>query len=216
LNAVWSVSREPFFRLDRFFRQLITVHFRLWNYNPDNDDTHGDFWNGENFSWFSRSRADPSLPSDPLSTQLDQSSKALDAGSRLLSVLVRPYPAKVAGTPVEFSYEPRTGAFKFVYDTTANGSLVRAKETEIFLPAGLAESRNLLVSAPGLRWTYDPVRQTLFVVHSDVGVHTLDVAFDPPLGNDFVTKGMSIAWIGWLFAVIVLMLGWGWTQYVSV
>jgi hypothetical protein len=29
--------------------------YRLWNYNPTNDNTHGDHWYGEDFSIFSRS-----------------------------------------------------------------------------------------------------------------------------------------------------------------
>ncbi|KAG9086683.1 hypothetical protein FRC06_002983, partial [Ceratobasidium sp. 370] len=184
------------------------VGFTLWNYNPDNDDVHGDFWNGENFSWFSRCRADSSLPSDVSSPLLDQSSHTLDTGARLLPVIVRPYPAKVAGTPLSFSYEPRTGAFKFVYDTSTNKDLVRSKESEIFLPASLAQPRKLLVSAPNMEWTYDAARQTLFVVHKDAGVHTLEVAFDPPLENQFVTKGVGFPSTGWIFALLVLILGW--------
>lgn len=31
----------------------------LWNYNPENDDEHGDAWYGENFSLFSRSVKGP-------------------------------------------------------------------------------------------------------------------------------------------------------------
>ena len=181
--------------------------FSLWNYNPDNDDTHGDFWNGENFSWFSKSRAATSLSSEPLSPQLDESSKELDAGARLLSVLVRPYPAKVAGTPMEFSYEPTTGAFKFVYDTSENASLVKARETEIFVPAALVESRKLTVSARGAKWSYDAARQTLFIVHAGAGVRTVQVELDPPLNNHFV-KERGRVWIAWVLALLLVVLSW--------
>ncbi|KAF8595793.1 glycoside hydrolase family 5 protein [Ceratobasidium sp. AG-I] len=181
------------------------VGFTLWNYNPDNDDTHGDFWNGENFSWFSQSRAATALPSNLLSPQLDESSKALDAGARLLSVLVRPYPAKVAGTPIEFSYEPTTGTFKFVYDASDNTSFVRARETEIFVPAALVESRKLVVSAQDTKWSYDAARQTLFIVHTGTGVRTVQVALDPPLENQFVRQE-GYAWVVWVLTVLLVVL----------
>ncbi|QRV86919.1 Cellulase (glycosyl hydrolase family 5 protein) [Ceratobasidium sp. AG-Ba] len=185
------------------------VGFTLWNYNPDNDDVHGDFWNGENFSWFSRCRADSSFPANPHPSLLDQSFDALDTGARLLPVIVRPYPAKIAGVPLEFKYEPRTGAFKFKFDTSLNRDLVKARETEVFIPASLVEGRKLLVSGtPSLKTTYDASRQTLFVVHSQAGVHTLDITFDPPLGNEFVTKELGLGWLAWLFAFITLVLGW--------
>ncbi|KAG8760210.1 hypothetical protein FRC11_000765 [Ceratobasidium sp. 423] len=163
------------------------VGFTLWNYNPLNDDAHGDFWNGENFSWFSQSRADSNLST---ATDLAQSNRALDAGARLLPVLVRPYPAKVAGYPEEFTYEPYDGSFKFVYRVhdSSRATPIRAKETEIFLPADLASGRKLVVDSEGsdLEWSYDPERQTLFVLHSGEGLKTLKVSFDPPLNNEFV------------------------------
>lgn len=182
------------------------VGFTLWNYNPENDDAHGDFWNGENFSWFSQSRADcaVSSTSDSSSTMLTQSSKALDAGARLLPVLVRPYPAKVAGTPLEFSYEPETGELRFVYETSRS-EVVRARETEVFLPAKLAYGRKLVVDAPGSEWTYDSERQTLFVVHTGEGIKTLRVTLDPPLRDNFVMEGAP-RWIGWVLALIIFVL----------
>ncbi|KAJ1309337.1 hypothetical protein OPQ81_006117 [Rhizoctonia solani] len=163
------------------------VGFTLWNYNPLNDDAHGDFWNGENFSWFSQSRAEPNLST---AVALSQSNKALDTGARLLPVLVRPYPAKVAGYPEEFSYEPYDGSFKFVYRVPDSNpaSSIRAKETEIFLPADLVSGRKLVVDSDGtdLEWSYDPNRQTMFVVHSCKGLKTLKVSFDPPLNNELI------------------------------
>ncbi|CAE7100847.1 unnamed protein product [Rhizoctonia solani] len=170
------------------------VGFTLWNYNPLNDDAHGDSWNGENFSWFSQSRADPNLSA---TKALVQSNKVLDAGARLLPVLVRPYPAKIAGHPVEFTYEPYDGSFTLVY-RTLDPSLttsIRARETEIFLPTQLASGRKLLVDSTGsdLEWSYDPERQTLFVVHSGHGVKTLKVSFSPPLNNEYVQP--SPKWI---------------------
>ncbi|KAL5636350.1 hypothetical protein ACGC1H_004983 [Rhizoctonia solani] len=161
------------------------VGFTLWNYNPLNDDTHGDSWNGENFSWFSQSRADSHLSS---AAALAQSNKALDTGARLLPVLVRPYPAKVAGYPVKFTYEPCDGSFEFVYRVLDPGTAMRARETEIFLPAEIASDRRLVIESDGsdLECLYDPLRQTLFVIHSGEGVKTLKVSFDPPLHNKLV------------------------------
>ncbi|KAJ2925710.1 hypothetical protein H1R20_g11384, partial [Candolleomyces eurysporus] len=80
------------------------VGFTLWNYNPDNTDLYGDDWNGENFSWFSRNRA---LPASLLGYEQDDAT--LDNGGRILSSVVRPYPAKTCGVPVRFEYEVTTG-----------------------------------------------------------------------------------------------------------
>jgi hypothetical protein len=85
--------------------------------------------------------------------------------------------------------------------------LVRARETEVFLPEALAHGRKLIVDAPGLDWTYDPARQTLFLVHTGEGVQSLCVRFDPPLGNTFVKAGFPI-WVIWVTAMLLLLLAW--------
>ncbi|CAE6367225.1 unnamed protein product [Rhizoctonia solani] len=191
------------------------VGFTLWNYNPLNDDTHGDSWNGENFSWFSQSRADPNLSSPE---SLAQSNKSLDTGTRLLPVLVRPYPAKVAGFPMKFNYEPSNGSFQFVFKAVDPSRVksTRARETEIFLPAEITSGRKLIIDSEGsnLEWTYDPERQTLFVVHSGEGVRTLKVSFDPPLNNESVKTTPEwvkflVLWLGlWLSLFSVTFVAW--------
>ncbi|KAI0245249.1 glycoside hydrolase family 5 protein, partial [Lactifluus subvellereus] len=155
------------------------VGFTLWNYNPDNDDTRGDNWNGENFSWFSNSRA--TLRASGLALPLSQDAKELDLGGRILDAVVRPYAAKTAGVPLKFEYEMATGAFAYSWavplsgpssgsseeNTTdwqqqqhAGGPNVHtpplaghpqllARETEIFVPAQLTQGRRLIVE--GLR-----------------------------------------------------------------
>jgi hypothetical protein len=114
---------------------LTVCTFSLWNYNPDNTDEAGDDWNGENFSWFSDTRArakdrsglrappsssKPSLKTTftkhpPHPSLVRQSDESLDEGGRILPSLVRPYPAKVAGIPLAFNYDLNDGKFSFVW-----------------------------------------------------------------------------------------------------
>lgn len=187
--------------------------YRLWTYNPPNDDVHGDYWNGENFSWFSQARAAPALPS------LDQSETALDEGARLLRAVVRPYPAKVAGIPLTFNYDVNTGSFQFEYQNPSStarqtfqhpdASVSRppleshapllARETEIFVPSLLARGRTLIVRGAAA-YTYDESRQTLFVLQDDLGprtVHRVFVSFDPPLDTRFQPDHFT----GWGYSI---------------
>lgn len=151
----------------------------------------GDSWNGENFSWFSQSRARPKATTNSL-LQNDQS---LDMGGRLLSIINRPYPAKIAGLPIAFNYESDTGSFSFTYRNPSSPlkhtparslSMLGCCETEIFIPSSLVQGRRMIVTASDKaeNFTYDSSRQTLFVVHRNVtpdAVHSVHVAFDPPL-----------------------------------
>ncbi|KAF5310381.1 hypothetical protein D9611_012086 [Ephemerocybe angulata] len=161
------------------------VGFTLWNYNPDNTDNYGDDWNGENFSWFSRSRA---LPSSLLFHE--QTAPSLDNGGRILSSVVRPYPAKTCGIPVKLEYEMTSGTMVYEWTNHTDPALsesLRAAETEIFYPSLLSQSRKLRVQGleAGDRYVWDESRQTVFVCCDDVKtpgkVHRVVVSVFPAL-----------------------------------
>jgi hypothetical protein len=192
----------------------------LWNYNPDNDDVRGDDWNGENFSWFSNSRAAPRTSGKALA----QATKELDEGGRILDAVVRPYAAKTAGVPLKFEYEMATGSFGYSWAVPLSGMAsgageentavhqqahasepsvqsppltglppLLARETEIFVPAQLAQGRKLIVEGlkDGDTYTYDVSRQTLFILPGvqtgelrNALVHEVRVRFDPPVGGE--------------------------------
>lgn len=130
----------------------------------------------------------------------EQEDASLDVGGRLLPVIVRPYPAKVAGIPVSFDYESGTGSFTFQFASRAiassnqagpainsseNGS-ARQHITEFFVPLSLARGRRIVVDKMGRGgdFTYDEALQTLFIrTNNQVPdtIHTVSVSFDPPL-----------------------------------
>ena len=214
----------------------------LWNYNSDNDDARGDDWNGENFSWFSHSRTPKqSLPSS-------QDTKELDLGGRILGAVVRPYAAKTAGVPLKFEYEMTTGAFAYSWAVPLSGSgdgasmteqqqyiggpnvdtppltghpQFLARETEIFVPAQLAQGRKLIVEGleEGDRYAYDEARQTLFVLPAapqtgepagvgaqvHVHVHEVRVRFDPPVGGE-LPNDLYSDFAGPIGAALVVLL----------
>lgn len=161
----------------------------------------GDEWCGENFSWFSNTRARPVVRAASYS----QTDDSLDKGGRVLRAIVRPYPAKIAGIPLDFRYDLNTGELSFAWanpDPKAAPSAAPATvgrppldvglvltrlETEIFVPAMLARGRRLLVTGAGFskeHYEYAEDVQTLYVRNVSAApgyVHRIRVAFDPPL-----------------------------------
>jgi hypothetical protein len=207
----------------------LTFFSRLWNYNPENADNIGDDWNGENFSWFSRTRA---LPREFL--LMDQTSASLDQGGRLLQSIVRPYAAKVAGIPLRFDYESTTGKFTFEWaepdpehkpsaPATAsspplNSAVSSSRDTQIYIPSMIAHGRKVVVKGlqSGDVHRYVEELQTLFVTTRDGApgsVHRIEVEVDPPLKapwaiNDFWTDFGVWAWtvLAAILSFIVLRL----------
>jgi len=88
----------------------------IWNYTSDNSNARGDQWNGEDFSIFSRDQqADPR---DPYS------------GGRALPALLRPYPLKIAGEPLQMTFDEKRKRFALAFRHDPRVSA----PTEIFVP----------------------------------------------------------------------------------
>jgi hypothetical protein len=104
--------------LDRTFKALEAnrLSYTLWNYTADNTNERGDGWNGEDLSIFSPSQ--------------QQNPNDINSGGRALDAAIRPYPYKIAGTPIKYSYNYKNKAFKIIYKPDP----VQKLPTEIFLP----------------------------------------------------------------------------------
>ena len=92
------------------------ANFTLWNYTADNSNNHGDQWNDEDLSLFSRDQM--------------TGSGSIHDGGRALKAAVRPYAQKIAGEPVSMSFDIKTRVFEFSFD---HADSVDAP-TEIFIP----------------------------------------------------------------------------------
>lgn len=90
----------------------------IWNYTPDNDNEHGDQWNGEDLSIYSRDQRHL------------EAAHPLDAGGRGLDAVVRPCAIAVSGEPLRMRFDLTTRAFEFAF---RHDAAVRAP-TEIFVP----------------------------------------------------------------------------------
>ena len=109
--------------LDRTMGSLdiAKVSFTVWCYQPDNTNRHGDGWNGEDLSLFSRDQVVPGKEND------------LFAGGRSLLAAIRPYPCRVAGDVDHFAFSlyRKDRKFDLVFHADPN---LTTKETEIFVP----------------------------------------------------------------------------------
>ncbi len=105
--------------MDRSFRAVEDnlLNCTLWNYTADNTNEHGDQWNDEDLSIFSRDQQDD--PSD------------INSGGRALEAVVRPYATRIAGRPLKMAFDHKRGRFAFTFEH----DLAVTASTEIFVPA---------------------------------------------------------------------------------
>jgi hypothetical protein len=129
----------------------------LWNYTADNTNAHGDQWNDEDLSIFSRDQ--------------QKDVHDLNSGGRALPAVLRPYARKIAGEPLRMSFNLKQGAFELEF---RHDPAVEAP-SEIYLPA-LHFSSSLRVSLSDGSYEYHPEKQTLIYRHTlDLQVHSIRI-----------------------------------------
>jgi len=117
------------------------LHYTLWNYTADNDNLHGDQWNGEDLSIFSRDQ---------------QNGEGPYRGGRALEAAIRPFPKAVQGVPTQSRFNSATGEYllEFTHDAKV------ATPTQIFLPnLHFANGFEILHTPGSFEW--DKTNQTL-------------------------------------------------------
>ena len=131
--------------LDRSFQALEAnlLHATLWNYTPDNSNEHGDLWNEEDLSIFSR----------------DQQTNPMDinSGARAPAAFIRPYPLATAGEPLSFSFHMRSKHFKFYFQ----GDSEVTAPTEIFVPE-YHYGKGISITVSDGTYDYQPEIQRLY------------------------------------------------------
>jgi len=130
--------------LDATYRALDAklLNSTHWNYTADNTHAHGDGWNHEDLSLFSRD--DQRDPQD------------LDSGGRGTRAFVRPYVRHAAGRPTRMQFAPATGVFELEIESDPS---VRAP-TEVFVPR-LQYPRGPRVKVSTGSFAHDGARQIL-------------------------------------------------------
>jgi hypothetical protein len=116
--------------------------FTLWNYTADNTNAHGDQWNDEDLSIFSRDQ--------------QKGTGDLNDGGRALKAILRPYARRIPGEPLSQSFELATRTYRFAFrnDPAILGCL------EVYLPA-FQYPQGVTVNGTQGKFNIDPENQRL-------------------------------------------------------
>ncbi len=134
----------------------------IWNYAADNNNEHGDLWNGEDLSIFSRDQQ-----TDP---------DDINSGGRALNAIVRPYAMAIAGTPLKMSFDlkSRTFVFRWQPDPDINAPTV------IFVPRLHYSKEYTAEGNYGLNFEPHPQAQLLYIyLGDDFADETAEVIITP-------------------------------------
>lgn len=102
--------------LDMYYQVIeeLFLDSTIWNYTAENCNEHGDLWNNEDLSIFSRDQ------------QLDP--KNIYSGGRGLKAIIRPYLRKLSGNPIKQAFDLKRREYILIFEDEEDGVLT------IFLP----------------------------------------------------------------------------------
>jgi hypothetical protein len=144
--------------LDRTMRGLEDnlLSYTLWNYTPDNNNAHGDNWNDEDLSLFSRDQQ--KNPAD------------INSGGRALKAVIRPFPVKIAGQPTRQEFDYRSGKFTCEFE----GDASITAPTEIYVP-NYQYPHGAVVTVSDGSFTLDRENQTLTYLPGEQKRHSITI-----------------------------------------
>jgi hypothetical protein len=161
IGIPFDLNRGRAYRRGNFSKQIAAMDrslsaadksllgYAIWNYTSDNDNEHGDHWNGEDLSIFSRDQ------------QFDKND--INSGGRALAAVVRPYPVACAGEALRLSFDIKTRIFRFRFRHDPGSEA----ETEIFVPAyHFPEDYRVIVSDGSFR--KEAAGQRLYYQHTQM------------------------------------------------
>jgi hypothetical protein len=149
------------------------IHHAYWGYTSLNTNEYGDWWNGEDFSFWSHDSA--------IGDESEGSSGVLpvelNRGVRGKPALIRPFPTAVSGTIVSSRFDMKNTIYRLEVEGESSLKLDDTP-TEIFIPE-YHFGTELDVDVSSGKWNYDEQTSTLFWWH-DCGPQSMIVT---PLGS---------------------------------
>jgi len=129
--------------LDMYYQILesLFLNSTIWNYTSDNSNAHGDQWNDEDLSIFSKDQQ--YNPSD------------INSGGRALAAIVRPYCVSLYGEPLSQWFDLSKREYYFGFSGSSD------QTSEFFVP-DFHYPRGFSVELSDGEWLYDPKSQLLF------------------------------------------------------
>ena len=133
--------------LDLYYQIIeeLFLHSTLWNYTSDNNNLHGDLWNNEDLSIFSRDQ--------------QMNPENIHSGGRALSAFIRPYLRSLKGDPISQLFKYKRKEYLLIFNGKENGDLT------IFVPE-YHYPRGYRVEFSNGDWKIDQDHQELHVNYS--------------------------------------------------